>query len=203
MKLLISKSISCSIVAAGFLSLFACSSSSSGNAVTQTSDAGTSSEAGASSDAAAPAASCDDGGAGGNFCTTAPSCATTVNGACTVTTVQAAGTLPTFTGGTVADGTYFLTAATTYGSSATAGQTQRVTMTFTAGAFTLVQDSDVSCNSAPSAAGTTSTSGTRMTLAVTCPGGVSESFSYTATPTTFSYSDASGTTGTLFDFTRQ
>src|SRR5450432_1346109 len=124
MKALIFKLISCSIAAAGLLSFVACSSSSNGNPVAAANDSG------ASSDAASPAPSCD-GGAGGNLCTSAMTCGTTVNGACTVTTVQGAGSLPTFTGQPIADGTYFLTNATTYGTTGSAGQTQRITMTFT------------------------------------------------------------------------
>jgi hypothetical protein len=198
MKTLTFKAISCSSFALALVSFGACSSSSNGNVVTQTNDSGASSDA-ASSDSAAPVSSCD-GGAGGNLCTTAMSCNTTVNGACTVTTVKATGAPPTFTGGTIADGTYYLTAVTTYGSGANAGQTQRVTMTFTGGAFTLAQDSDVGCNSAPTATGTTSISGIDLTLATACPAVDSEVVSFSATATTFSYGDDSET---LFEFTRQ
>jgi hypothetical protein len=200
-KALILKAISCSGFAIALLGFVACSSSSNGNPVTTTTDSGASSDA-ASSDSAAPVASCD-GGAGGNLCTSAPSCNTTVNGACTVTTVAGTGALPTFTGGSIADGTYFLTGATAYGSPETVGQTQRITMTFTGGAFTLVQDSDVGCNSAPSGSGTSSTSGNQLTLSLTCPAADSEPSSYTATSTTFSYTEATGSSGTVFVFTRQ
>jgi hypothetical protein len=195
MRSLIFKLISCSVVAVGWLSLFACSSSSSGSGVTGTSDSGASSDG-----ATTPTCSAD---AGGNLCASAPSCATTVNGACGITTASAAGALPAFTGGTISDGTYFLTSATSYGNNGSAGQTQRITMSFTGGAFTLVQDSDVGCNSAPSAAGTASTSGTQLTLSITCPAADSEVASYTATSTTFSYSFGTGSSGTVFAFTRQ
>jgi lipocalin-like protein len=194
MKVLIFKLISCSIVAAGLVSFVACSSSSNGSPVAAANDSGASSDA-------ATLVSCD-GGAGGNLCTSAMTCGTTINGACTVTTVQGAGALPTFTGGPIADGTYFLTSVTHYGATG-AGQTQRITMTFTGSAFTLVQDSDASCNSAPSATGTTSISGTQLTLSIACPATDSETVSYTATSTTISYSDGTGSSGNVFAFARQ
>jgi Lipocalin-like domain len=147
---------------------------------------------------------CDKGA--GNLCDAGSSCATTVNAACVVTTVEGKGTAPAFTGGAIADGTYALTAATAYGpSNGTVGQKQRITWVFAGTSFTLVQDSDTSCNSAPTGSGTFATSGTQLTLTLTCPASDSPTFDYTATGDTLSYSGTDGTNGTtvVFTFTRQ
>lgn len=113
--------------------------------------------------------------------------------------------MPAFKGGTITDGTYYLTSATSYDSGAgDVGQALRISMTFTLDKFTLVQDSDAECTSAPTGSGGFKTSGTKLTLTLDCPAAATESAEYTATPTMFSYSSTTaGGSGPVFTFTRQ
>jgi hypothetical protein len=154
-------------------------------------------------DARVEGGGCDIGG--GNECTMVAACAATVNGACLVTTLAGSGTAPSFMGGPIADGIYYLTASTAYGPpDGTAGQTQRITMTFSGGAVGIVQDSDANCTNAPSATGTFSASDNQLILSLACPLADSVVVDYTATPTTFTYGGTpSGTSSQVFTFERQ
>jgi len=140
----------------------------------------------------------------GNLCDAGAACSTTVNSACEITTTVGTGAPPSFSGGTIADGIYTLTSVVSYGGAGAEGQTQRVTMSFAGGGFTLVQDSDAQCNAAPTASGTFTTLGDQLTLTTACPGVGSESETYTATPSSFSYSAETGSKGSVvFTFTKQ
>ena len=113
------------------------------------------------------------------------------------------GNVPAFTGGALVDGTYHLTTAISYGSTGAVGQKQRVTIAITSGSFSLVQDSDASCNSAPSGKGTYATAGNQWTLTFACPAAGSQTTAYTATPTGFSIGDSTQPSGVVFNYTRQ
>jgi hypothetical protein len=141
----------------------------------------------------------------GNKCDAGAACATTPNDACEVTTTSGSGSLPAFKGGPIADGTYVLTSAVSYGASTgAAGQTQRITLTFSGGNFTLVQDEGADCNGVPTGSGTYSTSSDTLILDLTCPLKANQSASYTATATTLSYSfNGTDGSGVVETFTKE
>ena len=173
-----------------------------GNTVRNAGDAATSEDGATADHVVSDAESCNKGA--GNLCTTAKSCTTIANGTCLVTTVAGAGSAPPFMGGTIADGLYNLTGATTYGpDDGSVGQTARITMTFSGNSFALVQDTDASCTDAPSGSGAFSVSGSTLTLSTTCPTTIPQTMSYTATPNTLSYGETNGPTTDLYTFTRR
>jgi hypothetical protein len=152
---------------------------------------------------ASKGAACDAGGAG-NACDAGTSCNTVNNGACPVVTQLATGSLPTFTGGQIADGTYYLVGADSYGGAGAQGQVQRITMVFSAGTMQLVQDSDAQCNAAPTGTASYTTNGSTLSLTYSCPGAATAQVTYSATASQFVYREAGSTSGVVvFTFTRQ
>lgn len=124
-----------------------------------------------------------DGSAGD----TAGACNALANVAEVVTTQQVAEALPSLKGGSVAEGTYVVTAVTAYTGPGGAtgpktGTTMQQTMRLAAGAFDIVRIQNGGTEKRSS--GAYSTSGTAFTLGGTCPTTSSVPVEYDATPTT-------------------
>jgi hypothetical protein len=160
-----------------------CSSSSGG---TSPSDAGGDHDAGAEpTDGAMPE---EDGAPPGeDAAADAPAEAATVcnmlaNSAAVITYSQVSQNPPTPQGGTMVDGTYFMTAANIYtgpnGPSGPSGMAQ-TTIQVTAGTIQIVETGQP-----PTQTVTLATSGTSFTATQTCPGSKVTQGSYTATPAT-------------------
>ena len=92
---------------------------------------------------------------------------------------------PAMTGGTIADGTYYLTSFVVYtgpdGGTVPAGSSLKATLVIAAGRAQFVDNA-----SGPSA-WTLLASGTNLTIRHTCPKKYDRQVQYTATPTTFAY----------------
>lgn len=119
-------------------------------------------------------------------------CNTLDNVGDTVTTTRVAEALPTLTGGTLAEGTYVVTAVTEYtgtgGASGTvAGDTMKQTMRLAAGKFEIVRMQKT--NPEKRSAGDYKTSGTTFTMTGTCPSASGDvPVNYEATGTTLKIS---------------
>lgn len=89
-----------------------------------------------------------------------------------VTTTHGSGSPPTLTGGTIASGTYYLTASTLYGCAQTAAQNKE-TWVFTATTATsgTLQAAFDFGGPPQSESGTYTTSGSTITITPTCPAG--------------------------------
>lgn len=108
-------------------------------------------------------------------------CNAVVNGASMVSKTTNAGPTPTMTGGTIVDGTYFLTHMDRYNGS-TGSSVHQETWGFSGGNVQIVTLKDTD-GTTLHYSGTYATADTTMTLNVTCPGVQSLSGAYTATAT--------------------
>ncbi|MDB4960701.1 MAG: hypothetical protein JWP01_700 [Myxococcales bacterium] len=96
---------------------------------------------------------------------------------------------PAFTGGTITDGTYAVTAVVDYGTSTPGGTTLQEIYKFTGGSIeTAIASSEMA---ETHFCGTYTTAANVITLAVTCPMTRSIDLQYTATATTFSFQHGS------------
>ena len=138
------------------------------------------------------------------------SCNALANGASLVTaTYVIANTPPPALGGTIANGTYFLTAITHYGQSApdAGAETARTTLSISGSAFQAVDARNGSPDSTSTVTIGAPDGGTTLDLMLTCPITVPLKVSYTATGTgpgaRFTLSVRSGTTTTEQAFALQ
>lgn len=118
------------------------------------------------------------GGGGGAACNTVS------NNAPTVTVNQVAATAPTFTGGTIVPGTYYVTQASIYtgpgGATGPTG-TEKWTVVLTSNTGQAATSDNVPSNF------TWRTSGNQFIMTFTCGASGSQSFSYTATATSSTF----------------
>lgn len=155
-------------------STFACSSSDS-TGTTAESDTGTPADSSTTSDGSAEDTSVavDTGVADTVVKADSPAgCNMVDNVADVVTTTRVAEALPTLPGGTVADGTYVVTAVTEYtgtggATGPVAGDTMKQTMRLAAGKFEIVRVQKT--NPEKRSAGDFKTSGTTFTMTGACP----------------------------------
>ncbi|MBK7401199.1 MAG: hypothetical protein IPJ34_34325 [Myxococcales bacterium] len=137
-------------------------------------------------DSGADAAGSDTSAGDTSTSDTAGACNALANAADVVTTQQVAEALPSLKGGSVAEGTYVVTAVTAYtGPGATGpktGTTMQQTMRLAAGAFDIVRVQNGGAEKRSS--GAYSTSGSAFTLGGTCPTTSSVPVEYDATATT-------------------
>jgi hypothetical protein len=155
-----------STLAAGFG--MACSSSSTGNTGGGSDagpDSGVAAETGSGADSgspvdAAPESTVNDAG-----------CVVISNGASVVMEQSVATAEPAATGGTIPDGTYFVTAATSYagpgGMTGPTGTTYQFTSHVSAGTYDAIES--ITGGKASVTTGTLVTSGTNITIQQTCP----------------------------------
>jgi hypothetical protein len=108
-------------------------------------------------------------------------CNTLVNAAPVVSKTTNAGPTPAATGGTIADGTYFLTRMDKW-NGITGANTHKETWVFSSGTIQVVTDNE-SDGGTKHASGTYATSGSTLTFTVTCPGAQTVSMPFTATAT--------------------
>jgi hypothetical protein len=129
-------------------------------------------------------------------------CNQLVNGAPVVSKATHAGPAPTMTGGTVVDGTYFLTAIDKYNDETGSGMHQE-TWVFAGNTFQSVTSDTVDGKVNFRASGTYTTAGNKVTLSITCPGVASLSTVFTATATQIQTVDLSDTDQEMHTFTKQ
>lgn len=142
-----------------------------------------------------------DGGGGTDTSTPTDSgaCTSAVNGGTVIPETAGSGTFPTPAGGTILDGTYYLTKHEVYPPGAPDANMRKRTWVFSSGTFQAVND-DIG-KPATKLSGTMAVSGTKVTLTVTCPMSVVATINFTATATTFTEHASSGED--LFIFTKQ
>ena len=114
-----------------------------------------------------------------------------------VITSTPAGTYPTFTGGTLVDGTYVLTGW----SETTGGKTAHHTLLIAGGTGTWVRD----VGTAPTVRNdfAISTAGSKMTVTYTCPARAPATFDYNATATTIDMGSYGAGIGTVYSYTKK
>ncbi len=151
---------------------------------------------------------------GSSFCTffgqsggdAGPACNSVTNGATTVSINNVPAAVPAPMGGTLVDGTYYLTQASVYtgagGASGSTGATLQASTVLSGGTYQYVQNQNGKGDSATS--GTYTTSGTSITVEQTCPLPSAVPYSgYTATSTSFTlYGTIGGNSGSL-TYTKQ
>lgn len=179
-----------SALAAGFG--MACSSSSTGNTggggkdagpdSSTAADTGSGADSGSPVDAATESASVDDAG-----------CVVIDNAAAVVMEQSVATAEPAATGGTIPDGTYFVTAATIYAGPGGATGPTGTTYQFTSHVSGMTYDAieSITGGKASVSSGTLVTSGTNVTVQQTCP-------ATDAGPSTLNQFSSDGTTVTLY-----
>ena len=150
-------------------------------------DTGGGSDTGGGVDTAPTDAGIDTGGG----------CNSTTNEGTLVTAI-AAGPYPTFTGGTVLDGTYVLTAWEEPGG---AGRTARHTLVLAGGNAHWVRDIDTAPTDRREY--TYTTAGSKFTQALTCPTTGTAPIDYTATATTITFGYNIGGIGSVFTYTKK
>jgi hypothetical protein len=133
-------------------------------------------------------------------------CNALVNGAPQVTANQVASVAPPATGGTLVDGTYFLTSVTIYtgfgGATGPTGSAESVTLQLASGIAQSVAGSSGSVSH--ETATLTPTSPTTLTASTTCPAPKTPTtLSYSATATSFFAQSTFGSTTILEAFTKQ
>jgi hypothetical protein len=173
----------------------ACSSSSGGEPSdaggTDARDTGAPVDSGRSDAIARDGAADDGSGAEDSPVEAATVCNTLANTASVVDVAQVAQDPPSAQGGTIANGTYLLTAATIYtgpdGPTGNSG-TAQVTVLIDGAMVQMV-----SSGQPPTRTVTLATTGTSFTSTDTCPDTSSATGSYTATPTTLAITLAAGT----------
>jgi hypothetical protein len=144
--------------------------------------------------------------------TASPTCNTLANGAPSVPFTAQPGSPPSFAGGTIEDGLYYVTAVEGYGTVSAVGR--RLTLAITGAGTQLYWNGDILDGTAQDiyqsfAANTTATaSGSTLTLTPTCasvsPSPLPTSMSYTASATTLALAVvASSSNATVTTFTRQ
>ena len=110
-------------------------------------------------------------------------CNAVVNGASVVGETAAAGAIPPPAGGTIADGTYYLTKHEIFAPSTPDANSRKRTIVF---AGNTVQTHENDTGRAPSQnSGTYTVSGSNITFTITCPISATVTIPYTATATTF------------------
>ncbi len=127
-------------------------------------------------------------------------CNTLVNNAPMVSKNVNAGAAPTMTGGTLMDGTWFLTRMDRYNNS-TGSSTHRETWVFSGSQAQIVTDKSTDATQKHFSA-TYAISGSTLTLSVTCPMQLTLMSAFTATATTLQVIN-SGDSNELHTFTRQ
>jgi hypothetical protein len=154
-----------SLLACGLV--VACSSSSNPVSPVDASapvDSGPAADVGTTPDSGGPVDS------GGGADTSMAACNTVMNGAPVVNIDLATGPTPTPTGGTVADGTYYVTKVEIYGAPGDGGTTNNTyqsTNVVKAGTYNAVTKNDLNPQSAST--GTFTTSGSKITIEQSCP----------------------------------
>ncbi|MGZ3475801.1 MAG: hypothetical protein ACXWUG_17315 [Polyangiales bacterium] len=163
------------------LLLSACSSSSSESAP-QPSDTGV------SSDGSTSETSPDDTGSlvEDSAMEDTGECNALANSAPPITSTSSMATFPSGTGGTIADGTYFMTAETVYGSSA--GTMHQETLAIAAGSMQIVKIGVTTPIDRTTWSYTTA--GTTLTMTRTCPSAKTQMLGFTADATTLTTYDA-------------
>lgn len=131
-------------------------------------------------------------------------CNAVVNGASVIGETAGVGTRPTPLGGTIADGTYFLTKHEVFPPGNPGATTRKRTIVFTGNTFETHEDDPGRQDS--QGTGTYTTSGSMITFTVDCFGGASvlatNTVPYTATATTFA-TFAKDADGDVFTSTKQ
>jgi len=142
-----------------------------------------------------------DGGGGTDTSTPVDSgaCTSAVNGGTVIPETAGSGAFPTPAGGTILDGTYYLTKHEVYPPGAPDANMRKRTWVFSSGTFQAVND-DIG-KPATKLSGTMAVSGAKVTLTVTCPMSLVATINFTATATTFTEHASSGED--LFIFTKQ
>ena len=112
-------------------------------------------------------------------------CGTVPNGATPVSEIQRTGSMPAPMGGTLADGTYHLTAWNVYSPATADADLHSATLRITAGMFEVIVDGTARQS------GSVSTAGVILTFAPSCPTGTPIMKPYTANATILSLSTVS------------
>lgn len=174
-----------------------------------------SSDATTSTPAGSDAATADGGGGtpetgtvpeGGADTSTTPdadaggACNAVVNGAAVVGEVAGAGAKPVPAGGTIVDGTYFLTKHEVFAPGTPDANTRKRTIVFAGNTFQ-THENDTG-QAQKQYTGTYTTSGSNLTLTVTCPISATVVIPYTATATTY-VTFAKDSDGDVFSGTKQ
>lgn len=131
-------------------------------------------EGGASEGGAADSAPAEDAGS---------NCTNQENSAPAITSNANPNPLPTPQGGTVVDGTYYLTSETAYGSTTNGGTKHQETLVISKGTMAIVKIGLT--NPIDRATWTFTTSGTNLTRTRTCPSAKTETLGYDAAPASF------------------
>lgn len=126
-------------------------------------------------------------------------CAPVPNVGATISKVTHAGAAPTMTGGTIADGTYVLTAFDLYGG-ATGTSTHKMTLVLKGGDAVHVDSKDGAADKITYVKYTTS--GSSFTMSTSCGGSGSVTVGYTATATTFMM-NSPGMTNEVLTYTKK
>lgn len=176
-------------------SVVACSSDDTGtaagaDAATPVADGGT------TADSAAPEAGTDSS-TPPDAATDAGSCNTVVNGAAVVGEVAGVGATPAGAGGTIVDGTYFLTKHEVYLPDTPDANSRRRTAVIAGNSLMIVQND--TGKPEERIAATFVAAASNLALTVTCPAAASVAIPYTATPTTFTLHDKND----IFTYTKQ
>lgn len=116
-------------------------------------------------------------------------CNGVVNGASVIGEVAGTGTKPTPAGGTIVDGTYYLTKHEVFAPASPDANTRKRTIVFAGNTFQ-THENDTGKNEVQ-LSGTFTTSGAAVTLTVTCPIMATTTIPYTATATTIATFSAS------------
>jgi hypothetical protein len=182
------------LAAGSFIGCSSSSSSSGPGAGDAGRDAAATTDTGASDDAGTPADTGSAADTGTPQMLDDAGCIALVNEAPLVQQMNVAGDPPTPMGGTVVDGTYFITAASVYGSDAGVGPTGNnfQNMSVVSGGGTLYALVAGVGNGASMSNGTIATSGANITLTQTCPSN---------DVLAFNRFDATGTTLTVYTST--
>jgi hypothetical protein len=154
----------------------ACSASTEPSSTTQDAESDTATSETATDTGAATDTSAED---------TAGACNTLANAAPEITSATTTAAMPAPTGGTIVDGTYFLTASTVYESTSTGSKLQE-TITIAGGTLSSVKRGVT--NPTDRTTWSYSTSGTTVTVTRTCPSSKTQMLGFTAggaTLTTF------------------
>ncbi len=126
-------------------------------------------------------------------------CTSVVNGGALVPETAGTGSRPVAAGGTIEDGTYFLTKSEVYAPGTTDAAMRKRVWMFAGNRFEAVNNDSNSAER--KLGGTKAANGTMLTLTVTCPMDLTATIEFTATGTTFTEHASGGQD--LFVFTKQ